>query len=58
MGDDDQVRIRIRVRGTSSLKDLMRSAEDLKKQVLEDKRLWNEVAVMAEDLRRQIKDIK
>jgi hypothetical protein len=36
----------------------MRSAEDLRKQVLEDKRLWNEAAAMVEDLRRQIKAIK
>ena len=58
MGDDDQVRIRIKVRGASSLKNLLRSAEDLKKQVLEDKRLWAEAIAMAEALRRQIKDIK
>jgi hypothetical protein len=57
MGNDDHMRFRIRVRGgrgAFSLENLMRSADKLKKQVLEDNKLWEVAAAMADDLRRQI----
>jgi hypothetical protein len=62
MGDDNQVRFRIRVSGgrggvrdAFSLENLMCAADDLKKRTLEDKGFWDEAAALADDLRRQIK---
>jgi hypothetical protein len=56
--DDEKVRFRIRVRGgrgAASLEPLVRAAEDLKQQALQDARFWEEAAAMAEEFRRQIK---
>jgi hypothetical protein len=55
MGDDDpkvRFRICVSVQGASSLENLRQSAEELKKRTLEDKRLWDEAAAMAEGVRR------
>ena len=56
MSDDDEARFRVGVSGVrDSLKNLMQSADELTKRVLEDENLWEQAAAMADDLRRRMK---